>query len=307
LRYSLTLWAVLLALISSCSWGASPAEAIRGAERYVSGKGGNPDDAIAGLRGAGIRDPQLERDIRGGESSFHNARARLRTLEELSGAPPASGNVAAKVKGILADPVFRRSNVRAEETLGYRVWQWITERLNELGKFFDRLFGNAGGSVGGVGTVLYWGAIAVLGALVVVAAFLLAARIRLKRREKEDADSAAAVDEYVAASAGEWLRRAEQYSAEGQWRLAVRCLYMATLVRLDEAGLIHYSAGLTNWEYVRRVRRGGGERFMPVLEPMTDRFDRVWYGGVDPNEPDFRAAKDGYGAVSVLCGSGAIA
>jgi hypothetical protein len=265
-------------------------------------------EAIARLREAGIKDPVLEKDLRSGGAGFHSARARIRSIESMlrpiAAGPPASGDVAAKLKGVLADPVYHHSGTNVEKTLGYQIGRWISERLASVARFFGRLLRGVSGALPGVGSALLWLALAVLAALAVIGAFVVGTRWHVQRGAAAE-QSADVGQEYVSALASEWIRRAEQHAGAREWRLAVRCLYMATLARLDEAGLIHYDAGVTNWEYVRRVRRGGGERLMPALEPMTARFDCVWYGGAVTGEGEFRAAKDGYGDVAARCVPGA--
>ncbi len=82
-------------------------------------------------------------------------------------------------------------------------------------------------------------------------------------------------------SESEWRKLANQYRAEGNFRLALRALYLGTLATLAEKSLVSPARGKTNSEYVRelqrRAKRLGGE-FVSVFVTNTRLFERSWYG-----------------------------
>lgn len=70
--------------------------------------------------------------------------------------------------------------------------------------------------------------------------------------------------------------RARASEAEGDRRAAVRYLYLASLLLLDERGALHYNPTLTNREHLRQVQNN-----IPLhdaLRPVVQTFDHVWYG-----------------------------
>jgi hypothetical protein len=69
---------------------------------------------------------------------------------------------------------------------------------------------------------------------------------------------------------------ARALAARGEYREAVRKLFVALLYQLDERGLVRLHSEATNREYLALVRDLA--RLHPVMAPMTDTFDRVWYG-----------------------------
>ena len=79
-------------------------------------------------------------------------------------------------------------------------------------------------------------------------------------------------------SSGEAAGRAQALSASGDYRQAVRYLYLSTLLWLDERRLLRYDPTLTNREYLRQVAGQGG--LHQALSPVVDLFERVWYGFV---------------------------
>lgn len=76
----------------------------------------------------------------------------------------------------------------------------------------------------------------------------------------------------------EWLQRADRFASEGDHRQAVRCLYVAMLVRLDETGAIRFIRTDTNWEHYYAYRRYLSGRGEDLLREPTTRFDVAWYG-----------------------------
>ena len=72
------------------------------------------------------------------------------------------------------------------------------------------------------------------------------------------------------------IKRAQQLSKQQDYRTAVRYLYLASLLLLEERGLLRYDRSRTNFEYLRSVAH------LPELSSILTRvinvFDRVWYG-----------------------------
>lgn len=79
-------------------------------------------------------------------------------------------------------------------------------------------------------------------------------------------------------TADEWLTRADELAAEGRHREAVRCLYLACLVRVDEAGVARFRRGETNWEHLYRINNSRLKPEALDFKTPTQRFDLVWYG-----------------------------
>jgi len=77
-------------------------------------------------------------------------------------------------------------------------------------------------------------------------------------------------------SAGQASLRARQLSGSGDYRQAIRYLYLSALLLLDERGLLRYNRFLTNREYLRQV--SNQPDLAGHLRPVIETFDRVWYG-----------------------------
>ena len=59
------------------------------------------------------------------------------------------------------------------------------------------------------------------------------------------------------------------------YRLAVRYLYLQTLIRLSEKKFIRVNSNKTNYEYVREVRN---QKFANEFASLTLKYEYVWYG-----------------------------
>lgn len=101
-------------------------------------------------------------------------------------------------------------------------------------------------------------------------------------------------DEEIDHTADEWLTRATELERLGQNREAVRCLYLATLTRLDEAQVLNFIRSETNWEHLRRFERSADRPESIDLRFATKEFDRVWYGHRDRGPEDVRRFRDFY-------------
>jgi hypothetical protein len=98
-------------------------------------------------------------------------------------------------------------------------------------------------------------------------------------REAELAAEGDANDEILTSKGA--FKRAETLSMQGDYRNAIRYLYLSSLLVLDEQGLMRYDRSRTNREYLRSV--SSKPELAKPLQDVIDVFDRVWYGfeGVD--------------------------
>ncbi|MCB9451045.1 MAG: DUF4129 domain-containing protein [Anaerolineaceae bacterium] len=60
------------------------------------------------------------------------------------------------------------------------------------------------------------------------------------------------------------------------YRSAIRYLYLASLLILDERGIIHYDASLTNREHLRYLK--DKHQLYQLAQQVINAFEEVWYG-----------------------------
>jgi hypothetical protein len=182
--------------------------------------------------------------------------------------PPShtSGDLAS-LSTILAQPEFQWPVAQPSwlDQLRERLWAFIVRMLAGL------LRAVPAGAGFGVGQVL--AVVAVL-AVAGVLAFALLGLLRAFAAEARVAEEAGAGDEALTAEAAS--RRAQTLAEGGDNRAAVRYLYLAALLHLEEAGLLRYDRSLTNREYLRGL--AARPELADRLRGVVEVFDRVWYG-----------------------------
>jgi len=75
------------------------------------------------------------------------------------------------------------------------------------------------------------------------------------------------------------------------YRLAVRYLYLQTLIRLSEKKFIRVNSNKTNYEYVREVRN---QKFANEFASLTLKYEYVWYGEYTVDEKLFQQIHDSF-------------
>ncbi|MBU8894969.1 DUF4129 domain-containing protein [Corallococcus sp. M34] len=83
-----------------------------------------------------------------------------------------------------------------------------------------------------------------------------------------------------------WAHLADELAARGEYREAVRSLYLALLSRLHRDGAILYDVTLSNWDYLRTFR--GRAEWKPSFRELTYRFDFAWYGNTAVGAEGYR-------------------
>jgi uncharacterized protein DUF4129 len=120
-----------------------------------------------------------------------------------------------------------------------------------------------------------WGVLALCLALFAVVSAYLVRAVRMSvRGEARLADSSVAERRY---RSDQLWQTAQQLAAAGEWREAVRLVYLSALYALDERAFLHVESSMTNREHARRLHTLHprlGEYFAEVV----DRYDGVRYG-----------------------------
>ena len=168
------------------------------------------------------------------------------------------------LKQILARPEFQWDASRPAPN-----WlQWI---LDAFGRLMERI-------AFGVQNMVYYGRVPLMIAAALLLVFSLFYIYRnLSRnlvREAELAAEGSDADALLTSKGA--LQRAQTLSNQGDYRTAIRFLYLSSLLVLDERGLLRYDRSRTNREYLRSVSSKPGLA-MP-LRDVIDVFDKVWYG-----------------------------
>jgi hypothetical protein len=208
-------------------------------------------------------------------------------------------------KRILARPEFQTAPQRPKDAPedGPESQGWLAKLWNDFWKaIFEWLRRRAPqdqpiAPSGGLADPMVGANAVMLVAVALVAGVLLALLLHgWKRKKPENAavDEAAAVDETplsdepmsaLSRPPEGWATIADQLAAQGQFRDAIRHLYLALLSRLHRDGAIDYDPTCSNWEYLSAFK--GPPELKPPLRELTRRFDFVWYGNLDASQASY--------------------
>ena len=179
------------------------------------------------------------------------------------------------LKEILARPEFQWSASQEAP-------DWFQRALNAFFDWMERL-------AFGIQNTVYYGRVPLMiGAALLLLLSLFYISRNLSRSLVREAELAgeASEDEALLTSQGE-LQRAQTLSSQGDYRTAIRYLYLSSLLVLDERGLLRYDRSRTNREYLRSV--SSKSQLATPLRDVIDVFDRVWYGFESVDEQTYQS------------------
>jgi hypothetical protein len=162
---------------------------------------------------------------------------------------------------------------------------WIQKLLDAFNALLNRIFGNEPISISTNTLTL-----AVIASILLIIVLIFVYRTlfndfiketQLGMDEEQDGEpltSEAAFD------------RAQILSKGGDYRSAVRYLYLSSLLLMDERGILRYDRSKTNREYLRSV--ANSPELAKPLGDVIEVFDNVWYGYHSLEEETFKKYSD---------------
>lgn len=180
---------------------------------------------------------------------------------------------------ILSSPAYRDAGVRENQEGSGWFERIIEQIIKAIINFLERLFPQGSGSAGmpmiaGLPAITF----GIILALVLAAfvAFMIW-RFGVVRNVRKKAGGLLDDDE-PDRTADEWLVQADELTKQGEYRKAIRCLYLACLVRFDDANVAVFDRGQTNWEHLHRIMGSPRKPAGLDFRPPTKAFDLFWYG-----------------------------
>lgn len=239
---------------------------------------GTPQGALE-LDGSWVRDSLLQA-AKAGNSSARRAvlerlerrmRAALEAVRSMGELAPADAGAREALARIFERHEFRGLDEREN---------WFTRLRDRLNAWLRSLARKSGGALRYIFNVPV--------AVAVVLLSLAYVAWRLALRPRPSSVTAEPPERRLLLSLGHdnLARQAGEAAAEGQFRQAVRLLYLALLARLDRAGRIHYLPWRTNWEYLG-VLRAANPPLADAFAPFTWFFERKWYGMESCDRQDY--------------------
>jgi len=184
------------------------------------------------------------------------------------------------LKQILARPEFQWNEGQA-----VKLPTWLGNLFDAISNFLDRL-------IFVLANLVYQGRILLMiGAAILLLLILFYISRNLSRSLVQDAQLAAEGSEAegILTSKGA-IQRAQTLSMQGDYRNAIRYLYLSSLLVLDEQGLLRYDRSRTNREYLRSI--SSRPELANPLRDVIDVFDRVWYGFESVDEQTYRSYRE---------------
>lgn len=171
-----------------------------------------------------------------------------------------------------------------------RLAVWVADLWSALKKFVAGLFPDIR-MTPEAGRALFWILIAVLVVVAVLIAVHLAGTVLglWRARDLSRGGAGAPVAGHERPRAEAWERAARAAAAEGRWRDAAHALYAALLLRLEEAGAVHYDASKTPGEYRREAR--GRTELSRALDAFLRLFEPIAFGGRAIDGPGYERLK----------------
>ena len=198
-----------------------------------------------------------------------------------------------KLDRVLSDRAFHEAEPNVVQKQAIRFQSWIGAQLRRLFRPLRRVPPppNAPANTPGAGPVARL--LAFLGspllliilalAFAAVIAFFVARRLR-RRAVKLAADAA------PPRTAAEWRHAADTLAAQGDYRAAVRALFLGTLTELDERRLVTFDPALTDREYVREAQRQQWWLVEP-LRPFVRLVESIVYADAPCHAAEYARAR----------------
>lgn len=217
---------------------------------------------VARLRTARLREPDIA--LTELESYFLTLQEAGRSWAE----PTHDSQSLLSLEEILAQSEFQWPE--EEPTFLDRIWDWISEQLLKL---LARISPSAASGLG----QLLQPFLTIIGIIILFGVLYFTFRGLIADLVSEADSTAHGSDMYdELLSVDQALQKAQNLSAGGDYRSAVRYLYLSSLLLLEEQGLIRFDRSQTNQEYLRNV--AANSELSDILRDVIDVFDRVWYG-----------------------------
>lgn len=208
--------------------------------------------------------------------------ARLGAIIDALAQPPSSApaDAVARLEQILDAPPFNRPPPAPPP-------QWLVDVLDWLVRLIESVLRPVGAVPPAAANTLAWfialaGIVALAGVIIYL---LIGVRRGIIRDARPVVDGA---EERISAAAAR--DQAGDLARSGDYRTAVRLLYLSALLWLDEQNLLRYDRALTNREYLERARNA--PELHARLAPVIETFDRVWYGHLGIDGASFEAYRD---------------
>lgn len=132
--------------------------------------------------------------------------------------------------------------------------------------------------------IFFWLMLAVFVAYIIYSIFFRYPAIRALREENGEE----IIEGGKLLEADIYIQKIVAAEKEGNFRLAIRYLFMQVLARLDAIEKIQFAPEKTNSDYIREMRN---DDFFDRFSKLSNLFIYTWYGHQEISEDDYREVK----------------
>ncbi|MCY3021949.1 MAG: DUF4129 domain-containing protein [Planctomycetota bacterium] len=193
----------------------------------------------------------------------------------------------------LAEEVIRRPDYSLEPGADLSfIAKYIKSVVEWIGSFFQSLYE--------LSPPLYFGTMILLFLILIVLVAHIVYSFRLALQGHRTILAMSEQEELALETPEAWEQKAAQALAKDDYITAVRCLFRASLLRLETAKKKTVRRGQTNREYLRRFRD------TPAFEPLgalVEVIDNKWYAGAGCSPEDYQSGAQAYARIRQIAGS----
>ena len=188
-----------------------------------------------------------------------------------------------KLRDILNRREYREKEESRIAAFLRKIYNKVSDFFGELRDAFGRLLGKIFGSAAEGSLISKILVVIMIGVLLF---FIVWFARQIKPRRKTARKRTVLGEEIDAgATPGDLFEAAMAAARAGDFRAAVRKLYISLLYEMSERNLIEIDESATNHEYLARLSRF--EALVAPVGHMTDRFDVSWYGMFPTSQEEF--------------------
>lgn len=191
------------------------------------------------------------------------------------------------------DNILARSEYQPEEKRESTLQRWGRKIKNFILRLLERIFGGSSArtpQTSGAGLVAVFRILIILAviAALIFGAVKLALRLERRRRPEEEVEAREVLGEEIAedVTAADLFANASELAQQGEYRKAIRRVYIALLCDLEHRGKLRLSRSKTNRDYMDAMR--SEPQMYPAFSSMTSAFEHVWYGQDRATAEEFR-------------------
>ena len=190
--------------------------------------------------------------------------------------------------------MVQRANAALKEILDREEFNVQEPKASFWSRQIQRLISYLPAVPGWLGAILEW--LFYPAALIVILLIFIFIVKRFRRLPLRKQDYGVSTESQSRVDPESMKIEAYEWSQKGDYRQAIRCLFLSLLLYLDKAGLLTYDQGKTNGQYLSEIHKGMANE-AKTFASLTLLFERKWYGMEESSEQDFHQYEQAFASL----------